>query len=86
MSKIWDTVQQVLFIIIIFAIIVCIVAEINNKENPVNNLVDVKIVLTETESSWAKVPHSIVEDAEGKRYRISGVVGNVGDTFKMDLK
>ena len=28
--------------------------------------------------------YSVVEDEEGKRYRILGKVGPVGDTFKMD--
>jgi hypothetical protein len=29
--------------------------------------------------------YSVVEDEDGKRYRITGKVGPVGDTFKMDV-
>lgn len=29
--------------------------------------------------------YSIIEDEEGKRYRVGGRVGPVGDTFKMDV-
>lgn len=44
-----------------------------------------ELVLETDQGTVIKQPYSVVEDEEGKRYRVLGKVGPVGDTFKMDV-
>lgn len=44
-----------------------------------------ELVKETNEGPVIRQAYSVVEDEDGKRYRIRGKVGPVGDTFKMDV-
>lgn len=55
---------------------------------------NVSVTIVDAEPGYAKEvggqtvvlqPYSVVEAEDGKRYRVSGKVGQVGDTFTMDV-
>jgi hypothetical protein len=44
-----------------------------------------ELIKETNQGSFTRQAYSVVEDEDGKRYRIHGKVGPVGDTFRMDV-